>query len=133
MCQPAPKSKPTSHLFPRTRCFPSCVELCPLIDADAVAGVTELGEAAVAQGATVVTGGGDGDGNFYPPTVLAGVPADARVNHEEIFGPVAPVTTFETEDEAIALANDTEYGLASYVYTRDLDRTLRVEIGRAHV
>ncbi|NYG59607.1 succinate-semialdehyde dehydrogenase/glutarate-semialdehyde dehydrogenase [Nocardioides daedukensis] len=102
------------------------VDVGPLIDAEAVAGVTELVEAAVAQGATVVTGGGDGDGNFYPPTVLAGVPADARVNHEEIFGPVAPVTTFETEDEAIALANDTEYGLASYVYTRGLDRTLRV-------
>src|SRR3546814_9609708 len=67
------------------------VDVGPLIDAEAVAGVTELVEAAVAQGATVVTGGGDGDGNFYPPTVLAGVPADARENHEEIFGPVAPV------------------------------------------
>ena len=58
--------------------------------------------------------------------VLAGVPRDARVVGEEVFGPVAPILTFETEDEAIADANDTEFGLVSYVYTRDLDRALRV-------
>ena len=102
------------------------VDVGPLIDEHAVAGVQELVDDAVAQGARVVAGGGEADGNFYPPTVLADVPAKARVNHEEIFGPVAPVTVFDTEQDAIAMANDTEYGLASYVYTRDLDRTLRV-------
>jgi succinate-semialdehyde dehydrogenase/glutarate-semialdehyde dehydrogenase len=102
------------------------VDVGPLIDEDAVSSLIELVNDAVERGARVVTGGGDGDGNFYPPTVLAGVPAQARVNHEEIFGPVAPVTTFETEDEAVTMANDTEYGLASYLYTRDLDRSLRM-------
>jgi succinate-semialdehyde dehydrogenase/glutarate-semialdehyde dehydrogenase len=58
--------------------------------------------------------------------VLADVPADARMRHEEIFGPVAPVATFETEEEAVTLANDTEYGLVAYVFTRDLDRAFRV-------
>jgi succinate-semialdehyde dehydrogenase/glutarate-semialdehyde dehydrogenase len=102
------------------------VQVGPLIDGKAVAGVRELVEDAVERGATVLTGGGPADGHFYPPTVLGDVPADARVNREEIFGPVAPVTAFDEEDEAIRLANDTEYGLASYVYTRDLDRTLRI-------
>ncbi len=68
----------------------------------------------------------DRDGYFYPPTVLTNVPEDALMRHEEIFGPVAPITTFETEEEAITAANDTEYGLVSYVFTRDLDRALRV-------
>jgi len=102
------------------------VEVGPLIDGKAVEGVQELVDDAVGRGATLLTGGGPADGNFYPPTVLGDVPADARVNHEEIFGPVAPVSVFDDEDEAIRLANDTEYGLASYLYTRDLDRTLRV-------
>jgi succinate-semialdehyde dehydrogenase/glutarate-semialdehyde dehydrogenase len=102
------------------------VEVGPLIDGKAVEGVQELVDDAVERGATLLTGGGPADGNFYPPTVLGDVPADARVNHEEIFGPVAPVSVFDDEDEAIRLANDTEYGLASYLYTRDLDRTLRV-------
>ena len=65
-------------------------------------------------------------GFFYPPTVLTNVAPDARLRHEEIFGPVAPVVTFETEEEAIASANDTEFGLACYVFTRDLDRAFRV-------
>jgi succinate-semialdehyde dehydrogenase / glutarate-semialdehyde dehydrogenase len=102
------------------------VDVGPLIDAKAVEGVHELVTDAVDRGATLLTGGGPADGNFYPPTVLGDVPADARVNREEIFGPVAPVTVFDDEDEAIRLANDTEYGLASYLYTRDLDLTLRV-------
>ena len=83
---------------------------------------------AVDRGADVVVGGNvpDGDGFFYPPTVLTSVPSDARMRHEEIFGPVAPIATFDTEEEAITAANDTEYGLVSYVFTRDLERALRV-------
>ncbi|MDO9417426.1 aldehyde dehydrogenase family protein, partial [Pararhizobium sp.] len=65
-------------------------------------------------------------GYFYNPTVLVDVPAGSAINTQEIFGPVAPITTFTTEDEAVAAANATEYGLASYVYTRDLSRTIRV-------
>ena len=79
-------------------------------------------------GARVVTGGArpDGAGWFYQPTVLLDVPADSAINTEEIFGPVAPITTFSTEEEAVEAANATEYGLASYVYTRDLSRTIRM-------
>ena len=71
----------------------------------------------------------DGPGWFYPPTVLLDVPADSAINVEEIFGPVAPITTFETEAEAIERANATQYGLASYVFTRDLARTIRLAEG----
>jgi succinate-semialdehyde dehydrogenase/glutarate-semialdehyde dehydrogenase len=100
----------------------------PLIDADAVAKVSSLVEDAVRRGAQVVVGGEplERDGYFYPATVLTGVPRDARMRHEEIFGPVAPISTFETEEEAVTAANDTEYGLVAYVFTRDLDRALRV-------
>jgi succinate-semialdehyde dehydrogenase/glutarate-semialdehyde dehydrogenase len=100
----------------------------PLIDAEARDKVGELVGDAVRRGATVLAGGEplDRDGYFYPPTVLSGVPRDARMRHEEIFGPVAPISTFETEEEAITAANDTEYGLVAYVFTRDLDRALRV-------
>jgi len=100
----------------------------PLIDADAQVKVATLVADAVDRGAEVVVGGQalEGDGHFYPPTVLTNVPGDARMRHEEIFGPVAPIVSFETEDEAVAAANDTEYGLVSYVFTRDLDRALRV-------
>ena len=68
----------------------------------------------------------DGAGYFYAPTVLTDVPGDARVFTEEIFGPVAPVTTFTSDDEAIAAANRTEYGLVAYVYTQDVKRAFRV-------
>jgi succinate-semialdehyde dehydrogenase / glutarate-semialdehyde dehydrogenase len=100
----------------------------PLIDADARDKVSSLVDDAVQRGAEVVVGGTalDGKGYFYPPTVLTNVAQDARLRHEEIFGPVAPVVTFETEEEAIAAANDTEFGLACYVFTRDLDRAFRV-------
>jgi len=68
----------------------------------------------------------EGPGHFFRPTVLSGVPADARILHEEIFGPVAPVSAFSSEEEAVEAANATEYGLAAYVYTADLSRALRV-------
>jgi len=100
----------------------------PLIDADARDRVASLVDDAVHRGAEVVVGGAplDGEGYFYPPTVLTNVSEAARLRHEEIFGPVAPLVTFETEEEAIAGANDTEFGLACYVFTRDLDRAFRV-------
>ncbi|ELT42954.1 aldehyde dehydrogenase family protein, partial [Arthrobacter nitrophenolicus] len=100
----------------------------PLIDAGARDDVHALVTAAVDAGATAVTGGAlvDGPGYFYQPTVLANVPNDAAILGQEIFGPVAPVTTFTTEQEAITLANSTEYGLASYLYSRDFNKLLRV-------
>ncbi len=104
------------------------VEVGPLIDAKQRDKVAGLVDDAVARGARVLTGGkvADGNGYFYPPTVLADVPRDARVQSEEIFGPVAPLTSFDTDDEAVALANHTEFGLVSYVFTADLNRALRV-------
>jgi len=103
-------------------------EVGPLIDDDQRSKVAELVDDAVGKGARALCGGGavDGPGYFYEPTVLADVPNDARMLREEIFGPVAPVATFDSEDEAIAAANDTEYGLVSYVFTRDVKRALRV-------
>ncbi|MFL6106197.1 MAG: NAD-dependent succinate-semialdehyde dehydrogenase [Marmoricola sp.] len=100
----------------------------PMIDAAQQGKVAELVEDAVAKGATVLTGGskGEGAGYFYAPTVLTGVPQDASVLSEEIFGPVAPIATFSTDEEAIAAANRTEYGLVAYVFTRDLQRAFRV-------
>jgi succinate-semialdehyde dehydrogenase/glutarate-semialdehyde dehydrogenase len=104
------------------------VDVGPLINADAVETIGQLVTDALHDGATLVTGGTapDGAGHFYAPTVLLGVPPEAQINREEIFGPVAPITTFATEEEAIRMANETEYGLASYVYTRDLARTIRI-------
>jgi succinate-semialdehyde dehydrogenase/glutarate-semialdehyde dehydrogenase len=104
------------------------VQVGPLVNAATRDKVDALVKATVAAGATVLTGGApaEGPGYFYPPTVLASVPADAPVLREEIFGPVAPVVAFDTEEEAVRLANDTEFGLVSYVYTRDLARGLRV-------
>ncbi|KLI06663.1 NAD-dependent succinate-semialdehyde dehydrogenase [Mycolicibacterium conceptionense] len=105
--------------------------LGPLINSKQVSTVTELVSDAVSKGATVAVGGvaPGGPGNFYPATVLADVPADARILKEEVFGPVAPITGFDTEDEGVAAANNTEYGLAAYVYTQSLDRALRVAEG----
>lgn len=104
------------------------VSVGPLIDDAAQRKVTELVSDALAQGARVLTGGeaGGGRGFFYLPTVLTGVPAAARMSEEEIFGPVAPLTPFSTEAEAVAAANATEFGLVAYVYTNDLRRGLRV-------
>ena len=104
------------------------VRVGPLIDDVAQRKVSDLVGDAVDRGATVLTGGvrPDGAGYFYPPTVLLGVPRTARMSSEEIFGPVAALTSFADEDEAVAVANDTEYGLVAYVYTNDLRRALRV-------
>ena len=102
--------------------------LGPLVNAKQVATVEDLVSDAVSKGATVAVGGvaPGGPGHFYPATVLADVPATARIFKEEVFGPVAPVIGFDTEEEGIAAANDTEYGLAAYIYTQGLDRALRV-------
>ena len=104
------------------------VDLGPLVNARAVQDVDALVKATIEAGATVACGGSPSElgGNFYSPTVLTGVTPDMAVFRNEIFGPVAPVTTFETEEEAIQLANDTEFGLASYFYTRDIGRVWRV-------
>jgi succinate-semialdehyde dehydrogenase / glutarate-semialdehyde dehydrogenase len=103
----------------------------PLIDGDQRAKVQELVDDAVHRGARPIVGGSipDGRGYFYEPTVLTDVPPDARLLREEIFGPVAPVTGYASEEDAIAAANDTEYGLVAYVYTRDIKRALRVVEG----
>jgi len=104
------------------------VKVGPLIDDDQRSKVAELVDDAKGKGAEVVLGGTkrDGAGYFYDPTVLSGVPDDARLLKEEIFGPVAPVATFDDEDAAIAAANDTEFGLVAYVYTSDIKRAFRV-------
>jgi succinate-semialdehyde dehydrogenase / glutarate-semialdehyde dehydrogenase len=104
------------------------VKVGPLIDESQRSKVAELVEDAVAKGAKVLVGGGplDGRGYFFQPTVLADVPDEARLLDEEIFGPVAPVKGFASEDEAIAAANDTEYGLVAYVFTQDINRAFRV-------
>jgi succinate-semialdehyde dehydrogenase/glutarate-semialdehyde dehydrogenase len=104
------------------------VKVGPLIDEAGRQKVESLVADAVERGATVLTGGSapGGDGYFYPPTVLTGVPRDAKMADQEIFGPVAPLTPFESEAEVIAAANDTEFGLVSYLFTNDLRRALRV-------
>jgi succinate-semialdehyde dehydrogenase / glutarate-semialdehyde dehydrogenase len=104
------------------------VALGPLVNADTRDKVQELVDDAVAKGAKVTVGGKrpGGKGYFYPATVLTNVSNDAKLLREEIFGPVAALKTFKTEDEAIREANATEYGLAAYLYTRDLSRGLRV-------
>ena len=104
------------------------VDVGPLIDSNQRDKVSELVSDALGRGAKAVVGGKarDGAGYFFEPTVLTDVPEDAEVLREEIFGPVAPVRGFDDEDEAIAAANNTEYGLVAYVFTNNLKRALRV-------
>ncbi|CAN5742551.1 NAD-dependent succinate-semialdehyde dehydrogenase [soil metagenome] len=117
--------------FPLGNGLDESSKLGPLINEKQLAKVTELVNDAVERGATVAIGGEapGGPGHFYPATVLSDVPADARILKEEVFGPVAPITGFDTEEEGVAAANNTEYGLAAYVYTQSLDRALRVAEG----
>jgi succinate-semialdehyde dehydrogenase / glutarate-semialdehyde dehydrogenase len=104
------------------------VTVGPLIDAKARAKVAELVDDAATRGANILVGGQkiSGPGYFYTPTVLTNVAQHIPVFREEIFGPVAPITTFSDECEAVARANDTEYGLAAYAFTSSLERTIRV-------
>ncbi|MCB9315740.1 MAG: NAD-dependent succinate-semialdehyde dehydrogenase [Lewinellaceae bacterium] len=102
------------------------VQIGPLINTDAVEKVERLLADAVKKGARVLTGGHALQGTFYQPTVLADIQADMDILQEEIFGPVAPVTRFETEEEVVQQANNTQYGLASYFYGRDVGRIFRV-------
>jgi len=103
------------------------VELGPLISANAVTNVDRLVQDSLAQGASLLLGGErNNDSNFYPATVLNNVTNEMPIAANEIFGPVAPIIEFETEAQAIALANDTEYGLAAYFYSRDIGRVWRV-------
>lgn len=114
--------------FTPTRGTEPGATLGPMVDAATRDKIDALVTGAVHDGATLALGGQrpPGPGFFYPPTVLTGVPADARILNEEIFGPVAPITTFSTESEAIRLANATPFGLICFVYTRDLNRGLRL-------
>jgi len=103
-------------------------KLGPMVNPNQVKTVQELVDDAVDKGATVALGGQapGGPGNFYPATVLTNVPPNARILKEEVFGPVAPIVAFDTEAQGVAAANDTEYGLAAYIWTQSLDRALRV-------
>lgn len=102
--------------------------LGPLINEAGRAKVEELVTDMVTRGGRVLTGGRrpDGPGYFYPPTVVTDVAPESRVLEEEVFGPVAPIASFDTEAEAIERANATDYGLLAYVYTQDLTRALRI-------
>jgi succinate-semialdehyde dehydrogenase/glutarate-semialdehyde dehydrogenase len=104
------------------------VSLGPLVNKEGLDKVVELVGDAVGKGAKILTGGKapGGRGFFYPATVLANVPDNAKMLNEEIFGPVASLQTFKSEDEVIRRANDTEYGLVAYLYTKDLSRGMRV-------
>ena len=107
------------------------VQVGPLVEAKQRDKVADLVGDAVDTGAQVLTGGSatDGDGYFYEPTVLGSVPTSARLFREEIFGPVAPVFTFDSDDSGLAMANDTEFGLVAYAYTRDFSRAIKVSEG----
>src|SRR5699024_8347954 len=104
------------------------IDMGPLINQDAVASVDRKVQTAVQEGATVITGGNtvEGTGYHYEPTVIKNANNNMEIMREEIFGPVLPIATFETLDEAINLANDSEYGLTSSLYTQNLDVAMRV-------
>jgi succinate-semialdehyde dehydrogenase/glutarate-semialdehyde dehydrogenase len=104
------------------------IQLGPLVNKEGRDKVIELVDDALSKGAKLLTGGKtpSGPGFFYPATVLTNVPDSAKMLNEEIFGPVASIQTFKTEDEAIQRANDTEYGLVAYLYTKDIGRGMRV-------
>src|SRR5438876_1481232 len=104
------------------------VTVGPLVNADAKKKVTELVDEAIGKGAKILTGGKspNGPGHFYPPTVLDAVPDGATMLREEIFGPVAAIQSFKSEGEVIKRANDTQYGLIAYLYTKDMTRGMRV-------
>ncbi|MDQ6838085.1 MAG: NAD-dependent succinate-semialdehyde dehydrogenase [Actinomycetota bacterium] len=107
------------------------VEVGPMVSDEQLSKVAELVDDAVDKGARTEAGStpGDGRGYFYPPTVVTDLPADARLLQEEVFGPVAPIIGFDTDEEALHAANNTEFGLVSYLYTTDLDRALRMSEG----
>jgi succinate-semialdehyde dehydrogenase/glutarate-semialdehyde dehydrogenase len=111
--------------------FEDGVVIGPLIDEAAVRKAEEHVADAVTLGASIITGGGRHPlgGSFFTPTVLADVPRNAKIFREETFGPVAPLFRFKTEAEAVQMANDTEFGLASYFYSRDIGRIMRVAEG----
>jgi len=104
------------------------VQVGPLINEDARTKIDTLLSDAINRGGSVLTGGSrvDGPGYFYEPTVVRDVPSGSQILREEIFGPVAPIVAFSDEADAVEMANDTEYGLVSYLYTGDLARGLRV-------
>lgn len=110
-------------------------EVGPLVDQESLDKVAALVDDAVSGGATVLTGGGkiDGPGFFFDPTVITNVPAGSEIRTTEIFGPVAPIVTFDTDEQAIALANETEYGLAGYLFSENINRALslaeKLEVG----
>ncbi|WP_425144751.1 NAD-dependent succinate-semialdehyde dehydrogenase [Deinococcus sp.] len=101
-------------------------EIGPLVDDQGHAKVAAHVQDALERGATALTGGQPGQGRFFEPTVLSGVQPGTRMLKEETFGPVAPIVSFTSDEEAVKLANDSEYGLAAYVFTRDLSRAFRV-------
>ncbi|MGI9260247.1 MAG: NAD-dependent succinate-semialdehyde dehydrogenase [Gammaproteobacteria bacterium] len=104
------------------------VQLGPMVNEWAIKDIDALVQDATQRGSDVLTGGAplDRQGYYYPPTVLGNVPEDAKIMHDEVFGPVAPIVAFRDDDEVIAKANDTEYGLVSYLYTKNLKRGMSV-------
>ena len=103
-------------------------EMGPLVDQDSLDKVASLVDDAVAKGATILTGGSkiEGKGFFYSPTVMTDVPQDSEIRTTEIFGPVAPIVTFDTDEEGMALANETDFGLAGYLFSENVERALNL-------